>query len=70
MKRLALPLPALLWAGCADRAPPLDPASAHPLTAAGGPHVLQVAPPTGELADDHASGSTASSHPTPACASG
>jgi hypothetical protein len=59
MKRLTLPLalalPALLWAGCADQAPPLDPESAHPLTAAGGPHVVQVAPPTGELADDRAS---------------
>jgi parallel beta-helix repeat protein len=59
MKRFALPLalalPALLWAGCADQAPPLDPESAHPLTAAGGPHVVQVAPPTGELADDRAS---------------
>jgi parallel beta-helix repeat protein len=46
---------ALLAAGCADQAPPLDPESATPLAAAGGPHVVQVAPPTGIFEQDRAS---------------
>jgi parallel beta-helix repeat protein len=46
---------ALLAAGCADQAPPLDPDAAHALAAAGGPHVVQVAPPTGIFEQDRAS---------------
>jgi hypothetical protein len=46
---------ALLAAGCADQAPPLEPGAAHPLAAAGGPHVVQVAPPVGNSAADRAS---------------
>jgi parallel beta-helix repeat protein len=46
---------ALLAAGCADHAPPLEPGAAHPLAAAGGPHVVQVAPPTGIFEQDRAS---------------
>jgi hypothetical protein len=59
MKRLtlllSLTLPALLWTGCADHAPPLDPGATHPLAAAGGPHVVYVAPPIGDATTDRAS---------------
>jgi hypothetical protein len=44
-----------LLAACTDHAPPLDPEAAHPLAAAGGPHVVHVAPPTGDVATDRAS---------------
>jgi parallel beta-helix repeat protein len=46
---------ALLAAACADHTPPLDPDAADPLAAAGGPHVVHVAPPQGNPADDRAS---------------
>jgi parallel beta-helix repeat protein len=46
---------ALLAAACADRPPPLDPDVAPPLAAAGGPHVVHVAPPTGDVATDRLS---------------
>jgi hypothetical protein len=52
---LLAPLVALLAVGCADHAPPLDPEAAHPLAAAGGPHVVHVAPPTGDVDIDRAS---------------
>jgi hypothetical protein len=45
---------ALLAVGCADQAPPLEPSAAHPLAAAGGPHVVHVAPPQGNPAADRA----------------
>jgi hypothetical protein len=52
---LLAPLVALLAVGCADQAPPLEPEAAHPLAAAGGPHVVYVAPPEGNPAADRAS---------------
>jgi len=59
MKRLTLllflALPPLLWTGCSDHSPPLEPGTANPLTAAAGPHVVQVAPPEGNPAADRAS---------------
>jgi hypothetical protein len=46
---------ALLAAACAEQAPPLAPEAADPLAAAGGPHVVHVAPPTGIVEQDRAS---------------
>jgi hypothetical protein len=46
---------ALGAAACSDHVQPLAPDGAQPLAAAGGPHVVQVAPPTGNAAQDRAS---------------
>jgi hypothetical protein len=46
---------ALLATACTDQTPPLDPASASPLTSAGGPNIVHVAPPLGIVAEDRAS---------------
>jgi hypothetical protein len=46
---------ALLAAGCAEQAPPLEPESAMPLSAAAAAHVVHVAPPTGNRDLDRAS---------------
>jgi hypothetical protein len=45
----------LLAVGCADQAPPLEPDATHALAAAGGAHVVYVAPPTGNRDLDRAS---------------
>jgi hypothetical protein len=52
---LLAPLVALLAVGCSDHAPLLEPDVTHPLAAAGGPHVVHVAPPEGNPGADQAS---------------